>query len=192
MEKKYKAHEKALVDEGAKIGEGTRVWAFAHVLSGAEIGKNCNIGDFSMVESGARLGDDCTVKNGVQVWEGVIAEDGVFFGPNCVFTNDMVPRSFRKRPKEEWLEKTYLKKGCSIGANATIVCGNTIGRYAFVAAGSVVAKDVADFALVKGVPAKFHAWICKCGAKLAFKGTKAACKACGAKYAKAKSEIREA
>ena len=186
-DKKYFSHEKALVDNGAKIGEGSRVWAFAHVLSGAEIGAHCNIGDYSMVESGAKLGNHVTVKNGVQVWEGVVAEDGVFMGPHCVFTNDMFPRSFRKRPKEEWLVQTHLKEGASIGANATIVCGHSVGRFAFVVAGSVVTKDVPDYAMVMGVPAKFYAWICACGEKLNFKSKKTKCKACSAKYEKVKA-----
>lgn len=154
-------HPKALVDEGAKIGNGTRVWAFAHVMSGASIGDDCNIGNYAFVESGAVLGNQVTVKNGVQIWEGIIAEDGVFFGPNCVFTNDYWPRSFLKRDKKEWLLETRIGTGATIGANAVIRPGVTIGCYAFIGAGSVVTKDVPDHALVYGSPARQHGWVSK-------------------------------
>lgn len=175
----YYAHPKALIDDGAKIGRHTRVWAHAHVMSGADIGEHCNIGDFAFIESGAKLGNHVTVKNGVQVWEGLQVEDGVFLGPQCVFTNDMFPRSFLKPPKETWLLKTYLKEGCTIGAGAIIVCGHTIGKYAFVAAGSVVTKDVPDFAMVMGNPARFHCWVCRCANKLNFVHNQAECSKCG-------------
>lgn len=182
----YFAHPRALVDEGAKIGAHSRVWAHAHVMPGAVIGEHCNIGDFAFVESGAKLGNHVTVKNGVQIWEGVTAEDGVFLGPNCVFTNDLFPRTMHvvRRAKEEWLVPTLIREGASIGANATIVCGVTIGRYAFVAAGSVVTKDVPDYAIVLGCPARVHGWACLCGQKIAFKGKSAKCKKCGELYSK--------
>ncbi len=176
-------HEKALVDTGAKIGKGTRVWAFAHVMKGALIGTNCNIGNYAFVESGAILGNDVTVKNGVQVWEGVTAEDGVFLGPNCVFTNDMWPRSYLKPPKESWLEKTVLRKGCTVGANSTILCGIEIGAYAFVAAGALVTKNVPAHAIVKGSPARVCGWICVCAKKLPNHDGRISC-GCGKSYRK--------
>ncbi|MBK9292944.1 MAG: N-acetyltransferase [Oligoflexia bacterium] len=178
----YYAHPRALIDDGANIGKGTRVWANAHVMSKAIIGENCNIGDYAFIESGAKLGNNVTVKNGVQVWEGLNVEDGVFLGPNSVFTNDMFPRSFLKRPKEDWLLPTHLKEGCTIGANATIICGITVGRFAFICAGAVVTKDVPDYAMVMGNPAKFYSWICKCGEKLEFKSDKTSCKKCDTAY----------
>ena len=125
-DEKFFVHPKALVDQGAQIGEGTRVWAFAHVLKGAVIGSHCNIGDYAFVESGAKLGDHVTVKNAVQVWEGVTAENGVFLGPNCTLTNDKSPRSFIKKSKDQWLKPTLFKEGATIGANATVLwyfCG---------------------------------------------------------------------
>ncbi len=187
----YFVHPKGLVDPGATVGAHTRVWAFAHVLKGAKIGTHCNICDFAFIESGAVLGDHVTVKNGVHVWEGITAEDNVFLGPSCVFTNDMFPRSGLKRPKADWLVSTRLREGATIGANATIVCGVTVGRFAFVAAGAVVTKDVPDHAMVLGNPARFHSWICRCGTKLLFKlkrpGT--TCSSCGDRYSKARRSL---
>lgn len=157
-------HPKALV-ETREIGPETRVWAFAHVMKGAKVGGGCNLCDGAFVEGGAILGDRVTVKNNVLVWDKVTVEDEVFLGPNMVFTNDMTPRvGFRKAPDE--FVPTRVKKGASIGANATIVCGTTIGRYAFVGAGSVVVRDVPDHALVVGNPARQKAWVCVCMARL--------------------------
>lgn len=183
-------HEKALVDNGAKIGKGTRVWAFAHVMAGAEIGENCNIGNYAFVESGAKLGNQVTVKNGVQIWEGVEAEDGVFFGPNCVLTNDMRPRSFIRLPKEEYLRKTKIKRGATIGANATIVCDTIIGEYAFIAAGAVVTRDVPAFALMAGCPATRKAWVCVCAETLRFTHNKTHCEKCGKAFELREDEVR--
>lgn len=182
--KNYFVHPKALVDKGARIGKNTRVWAFAHVMAGASVGAECNVGETVFVESGAVIGDHVTIKNGVQVWEGVIVEDGVFLGPNCTLTNHHDPRAFWKRPKKDWLLNTYLKEGCSIGANATVICGNTVGRYALVGAGAVVTKNVADHAIVLGNPARFYAWACRCGEKLDFSKSSATCGRCSAKYIK--------
>lgn len=157
-------HGKALVDPGAKVGLGTRVWAFAHVVAGAVVGEDCNICDHTFVEGKVIIGNRVTVKCGVYLWDGLIVEDDVFIGPAVVFTNDRRPRS-RQHPPE--YPVTRLKHGCSIGAGAVILPGITIGRWAMVGAGAVVTRDVPDFALVVGNPARFRYWICRCTAKLA-------------------------
>jgi UDP-2-acetamido-3-amino-2,3-dideoxy-glucuronate N-acetyltransferase len=151
--------------ESHEVGGGTRIWAFAHVLSGAVIGAGCNICDHAYVEYGVRVGDRVTVKNGVQLFEGVTIEDDVFVGPGCVFTNDLIPRAAIKKHGDDLLP-TLVRAGASIGANATIVCGVTIGRAALVAAGAVVTRDVADHALVAGNPARRTRWVCQCGQHL--------------------------
>jgi len=155
-------HPQALVESG-EIGAGTRVWAFAHVMAGACIGKGCNIGDHSFVESGAVIGDDVTIKNGVSVWDGVEIGDRVFVGPNVAFTNDTRPRS---KVYHASSERTSILEGASIGANATILAGITIGRYAMVGAGAVVTKDVLDFELVIGCPARHAGWVSRAGDKV--------------------------
>lgn len=154
-------HPKGLC-ESDDVGPRTRVWAFAHVMKGALIGSDCNIGDHAFIESGARLGSHVTVKNCVLVWDGVSIEDYVFLGPNAVFTNDLLPRVAFRRP----FVPTLVKRGASIGANATIVCGVTIGPHAFVGAGAVVTKDVPGYAIVVGNPARQRGWMCECGEKL--------------------------
>lgn len=151
--------------ESDRVGDGTRVWAFAHVMAGAVVGRGCNVGDHAFLESGAVVGDRVTIKNGVQVWDRVTVEDEVFLGPACVFTNDLNPRAAVRKPREAFLP-TLVRQGAAIGANATIVCGVTIGRYAFVAAGSVVTRDVAPHALVAGNPARRIGWSCVCGERL--------------------------
>lgn len=159
-------HPQGLCDS-EDVGQGTRIWAFAHVLKGARVGRECNIGEGAFVEGGAVLGDHCTVKNGVAVWDRVTAEDYVFLGPHCVFTNDRIPRShprYRTLP-EEW-RPTYLHRGATVGANATIVCGVTLGSWCFVAAGAVVVHDVAEHAMVAGNPARQIGWACRCGRRL--------------------------
>jgi acetyltransferase-like isoleucine patch superfamily enzyme len=164
-EKKPFAHPAAMV-ESDDIGEGTRVWAFAHVMSGARVGKNCNLGEGVFVEGGVVIGDDCTIKNGVAVYAGVTVESEVFLGPHCVFTNDLRPRSGRyKRPPAKF-SPTLLRRGATIGANATVVCGTEIGEYAMVAAGAVVTKNVAAYRLVAGVPARAIGFVCACGERL--------------------------
>ena len=159
-------HDRALC-ESDDVGPRTRVWAFAHVLKGARIGADCNVGDHAFIEGGAVIGDRVTVKNCVLVWDGVTVEDEVFLGPNMVFTNDMNPRAAFKKPVAEWLVRTLVRRGASIGANATIVCGVTIGAAALVGAGSVVVRDVPAHALVVGNPARRIGWVCACGERLA-------------------------
>jgi UDP-2-acetamido-3-amino-2,3-dideoxy-glucuronate N-acetyltransferase len=155
-------HPQALC-ESDNIGEGTRVWAFAHVMKGARIGKGCNVGDHSFVESGVTIGDDVTIKNGVSIWEGVEIGDKVFVGPNAAFTNDILPRS---KVYHAEVIRTKILEGASIGANATIIAGITIGRYAMIGAGAVVTKDVMDFELVIGCPAKHAGWVNQAGDKV--------------------------
>jgi acetyltransferase-like isoleucine patch superfamily enzyme len=158
-------HDKALC-ESEDIGARTRIWAFAHVMKGARIGADCNVGDHAFIEGGAVVGDRVTVKNCVLVWDKVTVEDDVFLGPNMVFTNDMTPRAAFKKAAQAWLP-TLVRRGASIGANATIVCGVTIGADAFVGAGSVVVRDVPAHALVAGNPTRRIGWICACGERLA-------------------------
>jgi len=160
----WKRHESAYVDEGAVIGAGTRVWHFVHVMPGARIGERCSLGQNVNVGSRAVLGDGVKVQNNVSIYDDVIIEDDVFCGPSMVFTNVINPRAFVER-KHEYL-KTLVKKGASIGANATVVCGSTLGEYCFVGAGSVVTRDVPAYAMVYGSPARVRGWVCKCGVKL--------------------------
>lgn len=148
----YFVHESSYIDEDVEIGEGTKIWHFCHIQKGAKIGKNCTLGQNVNVASHVTIGNDVKIQNNVSVYEGVELEDGVFCGPSCVFTNDLTPRARYPKGREHY-KKTLVKEGASIGANATIVCGHTIGKYAMVAAGAVVTKDVPDYALVAGVPA---------------------------------------
>ncbi len=157
-------HERALC-ESSEIGARTRVWAFAHVMEGARVGADCNVGDHAFIEAGAVIGDRVTVKNAVLVWDKVTVEDDVFLGPNMIFTNDSVPRAAFKKPSDQFLP-TRVRRGASIGANATIVCGVTVGEAAFVGAGAVVVRDVPARALVVGNPAAPIGWICDCGERL--------------------------
>lgn len=171
-------HERALC-ESAEVGARTRIWAFAHVMKGAVVGEDCNVCDHAFIESGARVGNRVTVKNGVLIWDKVTVEDGVFLGPNTVFTNDRNPRVAFKGTDLFVLEPTLVKRNASIGANATIVCGVTIGEYALVAAGSVVVEDVPHHALVMGVPARQVGHVCDCARRL---DASLACPACGRVY----------
>ena len=163
--------------ESDQVGEGTRVWAFAHVLPGAVVGAGCNVCDHAFIEGGARVGDRVTIKNAVLVWDGVTVEDEVFLGPNMVFTNDLWPRAAVKKGPGEFVP-TLVRRGATIGANATIVCGTTSGPHAFVAAGAVVTRDVPAHALVAGNPARPRGWVCTCGTRL---GEDLRC-ACGREY----------
>ena len=181
----YFVHHAALV-ETEDIGAGTRIWAFAPVMQGAHVGTDCNIGDHAFIEDGARLGNNVTVKNGVSVWAGVTVEDHCFLGPNCVFTNDLNPRAYLKK-KADALLTTLVKTGATIGANATIVCGHSIGRYAFVGAGAVMIRDIPDYALVVGNPGRHVGWMCECATKLPLQASAASgdtcnCFNCGVTY----------
>ena len=194
MENEVFVHPKA-INESEQVGAGTRIWAFAHVMHGAVVGRNCNIGDHAFIESGAILGNGVTIKNGVLVWEGVELEDFVFVGPGAVFTNDRFPRSPRNPVAHEryqtkaWLEHTRVREGASLGANCTIVCGVTIGRYATVAAGAVVRKDVPDFRIVAGCPAREIGFACMCGHALPAQGA-LQCSACGRTYRKEGASLK--
>lgn len=179
-ERAYFVHESSYVDEPCTIGAGTKIWHFSHVMKNAVIGRNCNIGQNVVVSPGVRMGEGCKIQNNVSLYEGVILEDFVFCGPAMVFTNVTNPRSEIVR-KHEYLE-TLVRRGASIGANATVVCGHTIGQYAFIGAGAVVTRDVPDFALMVGNPARRAGWMCRCGIKLLLDGEHGRCAACGAQY----------
>jgi len=184
----YFAHPTAVIDEPCEIGEGTKIWHFSHIMSEAKIGKGCTIGQNIMIAHGVSIGNNVKIQNNVSVFEGVIIEDDVFLGPSMVFTNVTNPRSFISRRAE--FEKTVVKQGATIGANATVICGNTIGKYAFVGAAAVVTKDIPDYALVVGNPARITGWVCECGIKLTFSDSIAACK-CGKKYKKSGDRVVE-
>lgn len=177
----YFVHETAVVDEGAKIGAGTKIWHFSHVCSKAVIGRSCVFGQNVLVANNVSIGDFCKIQNNVSLYEGVVLEDYVFCGPSMVFTNVLTPRCAFPRNTSADYHETRIRYGASIGANATIVCGVTIGEWAFVAAGAVVTKDVAPYALVAGVPARRIGWACKCGLTIRFTSEKAFC-ACGRAY----------
>lgn len=181
MSKNYYVHPSAFVDEPAEIGDGTKIWHFSHIMKGAKLGKNCIIGQNCFIGGRAVLGNNVKLQNNVSVYDLVTLEDYVFCGPSCVFTNDMNPRS--KYPKGGQWVATLVKSGASIGANATIICGITIGRHAFVGAGAVVHKDVPDYAVVVGVPARIIGWMCECGERLSFDSfDRATCKKCERSY----------
>lgn len=181
----YFVHPQALV-ETQQIGDGTRIWAFAHVMKDAIIGQHCNICDHAFVESNVVIGDGVTIKNGVSVWDGVTLGNHVFVGPNAVFTNDMNPRASVKKTREQFLP-THVHEGASIGANATIVCGVTIGRYAFIGAGTVVIRDVPAYALMVGNPARMIGYMCECGETLSESLT---C-TCGKRFQSSASGLQE-
>lgn len=176
----YTAHETAIVDEGATIGEGTRIWHWVHVCGGARIGERCSFGQNVFIASRVRIGDNVRIQNNVSVYDDVTLEDDVFCGPSMVFTNVINPRAHVSR-KDEYL-KTLVKRGASLGANSTIVCGNTIGEYAFVGAGAVVTRDVPAYALVVGTPAQRIGWMCQCGVRLPDNTGEVRCESCRAGY----------
>jgi UDP-2-acetamido-3-amino-2,3-dideoxy-glucuronate N-acetyltransferase len=173
-------HESSYVDAGAVVGSGTKIWHFSHVMPGAVIGERCNLGQNVVVMGGTRLGNNVKVQNNVSIYEGVVLEDDVFCGPSCVFTNVTNPRSHVSRKTE--YKETRVKRGSSIGANATIVCGVTLGEYAFIGAGAVVTSDVPAYGLMVGVPARRVGWMCQCGERLVIAGGSASCARCGAGY----------
>ncbi len=176
----FYVHDSAVVDEDVKMGEGTKIWHFSHILRGSRIGKNCVIGQNVMIGPDVEIGNGCKIQNNVSIFKGVKLEDEVFCGPSCVFTNIYNPRAFIER-KQEFVS-THVKRGATIGANATVVCGVTIGQYAMVGAGAVVKSDISDHAVVAGVPAKQIGWACKCGTTLKFHDKNSVCKCCGSKY----------
>jgi UDP-2-acetamido-3-amino-2,3-dideoxy-glucuronate N-acetyltransferase len=177
-------HESSYVDDGAVVGEGTKIWHFSHIMPKATIGDQCSLGQNVNVGSRAVIGNRVKIQNNVSVYDDVIIEDDVFCGPSCVFTNVINPRAFVERKQE--YKKTLIKKGSSIGANATIVCGVTLGEYCLVGAGSTVTRDVLAYALVYGNPAKQHGWVCKCGEKL---NGALVCDSCATEYRKTSNGI---
>jgi len=177
-------HESAYVDDGCAIGAGTKIWHFTHVMAGATIGRQCNIGQNVVVSPEVVIGNNVKIQNNVSVYTGVVLEDDVFCGPSMVFTNVTNPRSHVSRRHE--YRPTLVRRGATLGANSTIVCGSTIGQYAFIGAGAVVTRDVPDFALVVGNPGRIGGWMCQCGVKLAPGSQpppRVQCKACGDTYA---------
>lgn len=184
-EKDYMVHESSYVDDGVCIGKGTKIWHFCHIQKGTSIGENCSLGQNVNIGNNVRIGNGVRIQNNVSVYEGVEIEDNVFCGPSCVFTNVSTPRAHF--PVHGVYAKTLIKEGASLGANSTVVCGHTIGRSAMVAAGAVVTKDVKDFALIAGVPARQIGWVCECGKKL---GTTLKC-SCGKEYELKKDSLQQ-
>ena len=173
---KYMVHESCYVDEGVSIGEGTKIWHFCHIQKGVSIGKNCSLGQNVNIGNNVKIGNGVRIQNNVSVYEGVELEDHVFCGPSCVFTNVMIPRAHF--PVHGVYVRTLIKEGASLGANCTVVCGHTVGRSSMIAAGAVVTRDVKDYALMVGVPARQIGWVCECGKRL---DTTLQCD-CGEKY----------
>lgn len=184
----YYAHETAIIDEGARIGEHTKIWHFSHVMKGAVIGARCSLGQNVFIASNVEIGHNVKLQNNVSVYEGVVLEDDVFCGPSMVFTNVINPRSAFPRNTSADYRTTLVKRGGTIGANATIVCGTTIGEWAFIAAGAVVTKDVPAYAKMAGVPARRIGWVCQCGEALRFADGWAECGACRRHYEQTENE----
>jgi UDP-2-acetamido-3-amino-2,3-dideoxy-glucuronate N-acetyltransferase len=186
--KSYYVHPSACVDEGARIGAGTKIWHFCHIGAGSEIGENCSVGQNVFVAPGVKIGSFCKIQNNVSVYEGVELGDYVFCGPSMVFTNVQRPRCKYPQRGAQFYAHTPIGEGASIGANATIVCGHRIGKNAFIAAGSVVTKDVPDHAIMMGNPARRRGWACECGMKL---GEDLVCPKCGRSYVEDENGLRE-
>ena len=183
----YFVHDSSYVDEDVLIGEGTKIWHFCHIQSGARIGKNCSLGQNVNVSNHVTIGDQVKIQNNVSLYEGVTLEDGVFCGPSCVFTNDLTPRARYPKGRAGYLP-TLVKKGASIGANATVVCGHTIGECALIGAGAVVTGDVPAHALMLGVPARRKGWVCECGQILP---DDLGCPACGRAYRETENGLEQ-
>jgi UDP-2-acetamido-3-amino-2,3-dideoxy-glucuronate N-acetyltransferase len=181
-------HQSSFVDEGAVIGPGSRIWHFCHVMPGARIGEHCTLGQNVVVMAGVRVGNNVKIQNNVSLYEGVTLEDDVFCGPSCVFTNVTNPRSHVSRRHQ--FQPTLVRRGASIGANATVVCGITIGEYAFIGAGAVVTSDVPSFALMVGVPSRRVGWMCQCGLRLRILDGAGQCPECGARYREDQNGLR--
>jgi len=189
MKQEYFAHETSCIDEGCIIGKGTKIWHFSHIMSGSRIGESCNIGQNVFISSGVTVGNGVKIQNNVSIYTGAVIEDDVFLGPSCVFTNVINPRAFIERKDE--FRPTIVKKGASIGANATIVCGNNIGRYSLIGAGAVVTKPIPDHALAVGSPARIIGYLCKCGQRLEITGGAATCGSCANRYLQTEAGIEE-
>src|SRR3989454_1362881 len=184
----YFVHESSYVDDGARVGKGTKIWHFCHVMAGAVIGERCNLGQNVVVMPGTRVGNNVKIQNNVSIYEGVVLEDDVFCGPSMVFTNVLNPRSHVSRKHE--YKRTVVRRGATIGANATVICGHTIGQYAFIGAGAVVTRDVSAYALMIGVPAQRTGWMCQCGVRLPDAAGEVGCSLCGDVYVLSPEECR--
>ena len=182
QESSYFVHESSYVDDPSVIGRGTKIWHFCHVMKNSRIGEHCNIGQNVVISPDVTIGNNVKIQNNVSIYTGCVLEDDVFCGPSTVFTNVVNPRSHVSRKNE--YQVTLVKRGATLGANCTVVCGHTIGRYAFIGAGAVVTRDVPDYALVYGNPARVQGWICACGIKLDFRGRQAQCASCSGSYLK--------
>jgi UDP-2-acetamido-3-amino-2,3-dideoxy-glucuronate N-acetyltransferase len=190
-EQNYFVHESSYVDQPCSIGAGTKIWHFSHVMKNCQIGARCNIGQNVVISPDVVIGNNVKIQNNVSIYTGCILEDDVFCGPSMVFTNVVNPRSHVVRRDE--YKRTLIRTGASMGANSTIVCGTTIGRYAFVGAGSVVTHDIPDYALVYGNPARIRGWMCACGIRLEFGGNShSRCAACGAEYMRSEDQVKPA
>ncbi len=186
--KEYFVHKSAYIEKDVQIGKGSQVWHFSHIMKGAEIGENCKIGQNVFIDRKVRIGNGVKIENNVSIYRKVTLENNVFCGPSAVFTNVINPRSAYPRKLSEY-RKTLVREGATIGANATIVCGHTLGKYTFIGAGSVVTKDIPDHALAYGNPAKIKGWMCKCGVKLEFSKSRAKCSECNKMYNKKSKNV---